>query len=176
MLSVLCTLNSRSPILRWIYLSRSFYRSDGPGSFGKFGWDPTVTDSSSFFFCKLLLCAFSSRLFLLSFYFQIPTGFYPSYPTVSTVAINDNNHHCILSTEFANNLPLWHWWQHLHSTQLSSAFDQSDSSLHLINQVRICSEHFELAFFLPLWHQCQRRNILPLILLQNLLPLSSINI
>jgi hypothetical protein len=44
------------------------------------------------------------RRFLLSFYFQIPTGFYPLYPVVSTVAINDNNHHCILSTEFANKI------------------------------------------------------------------------
>ena len=92
--------DSRFPPLG--YLSRNFYRSDSPRSFGKFVWDPTVTESSSFFFCKFLLRAFSSRLFLLSCYFKIPTGFYPSYSAVSTVAINDNNHHCILSTEFAN--------------------------------------------------------------------------
>jgi hypothetical protein len=42
--------------------------------------------------CKLLLRAFSSMLFLLSFYARIPKGFYPSYPAISTVAINDNNH------------------------------------------------------------------------------------
>jgi hypothetical protein len=42
--------------------------------------------------CKLLMHAFSSMLFLLSFYVRIPNGFYPSYPAISTVAINDNNH------------------------------------------------------------------------------------
>jgi hypothetical protein len=31
-------------------------------------------------------------LFLLSFYVLIPKGFYPSYPAISTVSINDNNH------------------------------------------------------------------------------------
>ena len=34
---------------------------------------------------------------------------------------------------FANNLPLWHWWQLRHPNS-----------------------------FLPLWHQCQRRDMLPL--------------
>ena len=102
------------------------------------------------------------KLFFLSIYIQIPTGFYPSHPAVSTVAINDNNHqHAFIACSiFANNLPLWHWWQHLHSTfrlQLSSAFNHSDSPL--------LPKHFELDSFLPLWHQCQRRNIISLILL-----------
>ena len=58
---------------RWYISFAASIWSDGPCSFEKFGWDPTVTDSSSFFFCKLLLCAFSSRLFLLSFYFSNPS-------------------------------------------------------------------------------------------------------
>jgi hypothetical protein len=40
-----------------------------------------------------LLRAFSSMMFLLSFHVQIPKGFYPSYPAISTIvlAINDKN-------------------------------------------------------------------------------------
>ena len=58
------------------------------------------------FLCKLLLCAFSSMLFLLSFYIRNPKRFYPSYPVVSTVAINDNNHQhtFVACSMFANNL------------------------------------------------------------------------
>ena len=95
--------------------------------------------------------------------------------TTTVLAINDKyTLICCLLTEFSNNLPLWHWWQHLHSDstllcirpfRLSSAFGQSGSTLF--------PKPFELDSFLPLWHQCQRGNILPLILLLIILPLSS---
>jgi hypothetical protein len=58
------------------YLPCNFCKSDGYWSFGKFGWDPTVT--IFLLLCKLLLRAFSSMrmfssmLFLLCFYVQIP--------------------------------------------------------------------------------------------------------
>ena len=55
--------------------------------------------------CKLLLRVFSSMLYLLSSYVRIPKGFYPSYPAISAVAINDNNHqHTFIACSiFANN-------------------------------------------------------------------------
>jgi hypothetical protein len=74
------------------YLPRNFCKSDGCRPFGKFEWDPTITDSSIFLLlCKLLLRAFSSMrmfssmLFLLCFYVRIPKGFYPSYPAISVL-------------------------------------------------------------------------------------------
>jgi hypothetical protein len=39
------------------YLPRNFCRSDGCRSFGKFGWDPTVTGSLSSFFSVNSCCA-----------------------------------------------------------------------------------------------------------------------
>jgi hypothetical protein len=54
--------------------------------------------------CKLLLRVFSSMLFLLSFYVRIPKRFYPSYPAISAVAINDNNHqHAFVACSIFSN-------------------------------------------------------------------------
>jgi hypothetical protein len=95
------------------YLPRNFCKSDGCRPFGKFEWDPTITDSSIFLLlCKLLLRAFSSMrmfssmLFLLCFYVRIPKGFYPSYPAISVVAIKDNNHqHAFVACSIFANVP-----------------------------------------------------------------------
>jgi hypothetical protein len=84
-----CSLHYEIPIPEssMAYLPRSFCRSDSCQSFGKSHWI-----SVFLLLYKLLLCAFSSMLFLLSFYVRIPKGFYPSYPAISIVAIKDNNH------------------------------------------------------------------------------------
>jgi hypothetical protein len=112
------------------YLPRNFCKSDGCRPFGKFEWDPTITDSSIFLLlCKLLLCAFSSMLFLLCFYVQIPKGFYPSYPAISAVAIKDNNHqHAFVACSiFSNKLLV---------VKIKDKEPNPDSKFHLENTGR----------------------------------------
>jgi hypothetical protein len=83
------------------YLPHNFCRSNGCLPFGKFGWDPTVTGSLSSFFSVNSCCVH---------FLQCCSSccFYPSYPAISTVAINDNNHqHAFVACSiFANRIPI----------------------------------------------------------------------
>ena len=54
-----------------------------------------------------LLCAFSSTLFLLSFHFRIPKGFYPSYPAIFTVVLAINDKHTLPIKHFPTGYSLW---------------------------------------------------------------------
>jgi len=81
-------------------------------------------------------CLFSSRL-LLRCYSMLFSSLRPH-----VLAINDKYTLIwFLIAEIANNLPLWHWWQHLHS----------DSTLLCIRPFRLWSvtEIFELDSLTP---------------------------
>ena len=116
-----------------------------------------------------LLRCWSSWTYLLSLFFHRSH----KWQEYSDLAINEKNtlpvkhanHHTLpFVWKHANILPLWHWWQpHDVTTPLKHLKIMKNMQLyHCDNATVTYTLILKSSHFLPLWHQCQRNNMLPL--------------